>query len=139
MWRQQTLALRAKPRGFHLVTDEVLGQIIGLSHIKTGLVHLLLQHTSASLTLNENCDPTVRLDMERHFLRTIPDNADYQHDDEGPDDMPSHIKSSLLGVSLLLPIKDGRVLFGTWQGIWLGEHRIDGGSRRIVATLQGEQ
>jgi secondary thiamine-phosphate synthase enzyme len=138
MWRQQTLALKAKPRGFHLVTDEILGQLSGLSEVRTGLLHLLLQHTSASLTLNENCDPTVRHDMERHFLKTVPDNAAYEHDYEGPDDMPSHIKSSLLGVSLLLPVHRGQVQLGTWQGIWLGEHRIHGGSRKIIATLQGE-
>lgn len=138
MWFQQTLTLSARPRGFHLVTDDVLGQIRELSRINTGLLHLLLQHTSASLTLNENCDPTVRHDMERHFLASVPDNAVYEHDYEGPDDMPSHIKSSMLGVSLLLPVQRGRVQLGTWQGIWLGEHRIHGGSRKIVATLQGE-
>lgn len=138
MWFQKTLTLQAKPRGFHLVTDEVLGQLSRLSEVKTGLLHLLLQHTSASLTLNENCDPTVRQDMERHFLKTVPDNAAYEHDYEGPDDMPSHIKSSLLGVSLLLPVHRGQVQLGTWQGIWLGEHRIHGGSRKIIATLQGE-
>jgi len=138
MWYQQTLTLRARSRGFHLVTDEVLGQIRDLSRINVGLLHLLLQHTSASLTLNENCDPTVRSDMEQHFLKSIPDSARWEHDDEGPDDMPSHIKSSMLGVSLLLPVNHGRVQLGTWQGIWLGEHRIHGGSRKIIATLQGE-
>ncbi len=138
MWYQQTLTLRAQPRGFHLVTDEVLGQIPELSRVNIGLLHLLLQHTSASLTLNENCDSSVRRDMERHFLKNIPDNAAYEHDYEGADDMPSHIKSSTLGVSLLLPVKNGRVQLGTWQGIWLGEHRIHGGSRHIIATLQGE-
>lgn len=138
MWYQQTLTLRARSRGFHLVTDEVLGQIRDLPRINVGLLHLLLQHTSASLTLNENCDPTVRSDMEQHFLKSVPDDARWEHDDEGPDDMPSHIKSSLLGVSLLLPVNHGRVQLGTWQGIWLGEHRIHGGSRKIIATLQGE-
>ncbi|WP_312952064.1 secondary thiamine-phosphate synthase enzyme YjbQ [Superficieibacter sp.] len=138
MWHQQTLTLRAQPRGFHLITDEVLGQIRELSRVNIGLLHLLLQHTSASLTLNENCDPSVRRDMERHFLSTIPDDARWEHDDEGPDDMPSHVKSSTLGVSLLLPVQNGRVQLGTWQGIWLGEHRIHGGSRKIIATLQGE-
>jgi len=138
MWYQQTLTLRARSRGFHLVTDEVLGQIRDLPRIKVGLLHLLLQHTSASLTLNENCDPTVRSDMEQHFLKSVSDDARWEHDDEGPDDMPSHIKSSLLGVSLLLPVNHGRVQLGTWQGIWLGEHRIHGGSRKIIATLQGE-
>ncbi|NIY49519.1 secondary thiamine-phosphate synthase enzyme YjbQ [Cedecea colo] len=138
MWFQQTLTLKAKSRGFHLITDEVLGQLFRLSEVQTGLLHLLLQHTSASLTLNENCDPTVRQDMERHFLKTVPDNAAWEHDYEGPDDMPSHIKSSLMGVSLLLPVHRGQVQLGTWQGIWLGEHRIHGGSRKIIATLQGE-
>ncbi|MBB3322106.1 MULTISPECIES: secondary thiamine-phosphate synthase enzyme YjbQ [Atlantibacter] len=138
MWFQQTLVLKARPRGFHLVTDEVFSQIEGLSRIRVGLLHLLLQHTSASLTLNENCDASVRRDMERYFLQAAPDNGPWEHDYEGPDDMPSHIKSSTLGVSLMLPVNNGRVQLGTWQGIWLGEHRIDGGSRRIVATLQGE-
>lgn len=138
MWFQQTLTLSAKPRGFHLVTDEVLNQINDLYQLQTGLLHLLLQHTSASLTLNENCSPSVRRDMERYFLRAIPDSAPYEHDDEGPDDMPAHIKSSLLGASLILPVQRGRVVLGTWQGIWLGEHRIHGGSRKIIATLQGE-
>lgn len=138
MWYQQTLTLHAKPRGFHLVTDEILGQLAQMPRVEIGLLHLLLQHTSASLTLNENCDPTVRQDMERFFLKTVPDNGDYAHDDEGADDMPSHIKSSTLGVSLLLPVQKGRLMLGIWQGIWLGEHRIHGGSRRIIATLQGE-
>jgi secondary thiamine-phosphate synthase enzyme len=138
MWHQQTLTLGAKSRGFHLVTGEIVEQIPALAEVQTGLLHLLLQHTSASLTLNENCDPTVRSDMEQHFMRHVPENAPYQHDYEGPDDMPAHIKSSMLGVSLLLPVRRGRLVLGTWQGIWLGEHRIHGGSRHIVATLQGE-
>ncbi|NCH54310.1 secondary thiamine-phosphate synthase enzyme YjbQ [Cronobacter muytjensii] len=138
MWFQQTLTLTARPRGFHLITDEIVSQLPALAQVQTGLLHLLLQHTSASLTLNENCDPSVRRDMERHFLKAAPENASYEHDDEGPDDMPAHIKSSTLGVSLLLPVKPGRLLLGTWQGIWLGEHRNHGGSRRVVATLQGE-
>ncbi|AUX71370.1 secondary thiamine-phosphate synthase enzyme YjbQ [Erwinia pyrifoliae] len=138
MWYQQTLTLVAKPRGFHLVTDEIVGELRRLADVQTGLLHLLLQHTSASLTLNENCDPTVRSDMEQHFLRAIPENAPYQHDHEGADDMPAHIKSSLLGTSLMLPVSRGRLVLGTWQGIWLGEHRIHGGGRRIIATLQGD-
>ncbi|ELY7487902.1 YjbQ family protein [Cronobacter turicensis] len=138
MWFQQTLGLKARPRGFHLITDEIVSQLPVLSQVQVGLLHLLLQHTSASLTLNENCDPSVRRDMESHFLSAVPDNALYEHDDEGPDDMPAHIKSSSLGVSLILPVKQGHLLLGTWQGIWLGEHRNHGGSRRIIATLQGE-
>ncbi|MEN4929950.1 secondary thiamine-phosphate synthase enzyme YjbQ [Erwinia billingiae] len=138
MWYQQTITLSAKSRGFHLVTEEIVDELRRLSDVQVGLLHLLLQHTSASLTLNENCDPTVRSDMEQHFLRAVPENAPYKHDYEGADDMPAHIKSSLLGTSLLLPISRGRLLLGTWQGIWLGEHRVQGGSRQIVATLQGE-
>ncbi|EEE5336893.1 YjbQ family protein [Salmonella enterica] len=134
MWYQRTITLSEKPRGFHLITDEIIDKLSGLPPVETGLLHLLLLHTSASLTLNENCDPTVRADMERHFLKTVPDNAAYEHDD----DMPSHIKSSVLGVSLLLPVRQGRLQLGTWQGIWLGEHRIHGGPRKIIATLQGE-
>ncbi|EAR7915087.1 YjbQ family protein [Salmonella enterica] len=132
MWYQRTITLSEKPRGFHLITDEIVDKLSGLPPVETGLLHLLLLHTSASLTLNENCDPTVRADMERHFLKTVPDNAAYEHDYEGADDMPSHIKSSVLGV------RQGRLQLGTWQGIWLGEHRIHGGSRKIIATLQGE-
>lgn len=139
MWVQQTVTLKARSRGFHLITDEILGQLPDLSRVKTGLLHLLLQHTSASLTLNENCDPTVRQDMERHFLKAVPEDAPYEHDYEGPDDMPAHIKSSLLGVSLMLPVSHGRLQLGTWQGIWLGEHRIHGGARKIIATLQGDE
>ena len=139
MWVQQTVTLNARSRGFHLITDEILGQLPELSRVKTGLLHLLLQHTSASLTLNENCDPTVRQDMERHFLKAVPEDAPYEHDYEGPDDMPAHIKSSLLGVSLMLPVSHGRLQLGTWQGIWLGEHRIHGGARKIIATLQGDE
>ena len=138
MWYQKTLTLSAKSRGFHLVTDEILNQLADMPRVNIGLLHLLLQHTSASPTLNENCDPTVRHDMERFFLRTVPDNGNYEHDYEGADDMPSHIKSSMLGTSLVLPVHKGRIQTGTWQGIWLGEHRIHGGSRRIIATLQGE-
>lgn len=138
MWYQQTLILSAKSRGFHLVTEEIVIQLTHLHRLPIGLLHLLLQHTSASLTLNENCDPKVQTDMERHFLHQVPENALYQHNDEGPDDMPAHIKSSLLGASLTLPVRHGRLMLGTWQGIWLGEHRIHGRSRRIVATLQGE-
>lgn len=104
MWYQKTLTLSAKSRGFHLVTDEILNQLADMPRVNIGLLHLLLQHTSASLTLNENCDPTVRHDMERFFLRAVPDNGNYEHDYEGADDMPSHIKSSMLGTSLVLPV-----------------------------------
>ena len=122
----------------HYQEEIRLNQLADMPRVNIGLLHLLLQHTSASLTLNENCDPTVRHDMERFFLRAVPDNGNYEHDYEGADDMPSHIKSSMLGTSLVLPVHKGRIQTGTWQGIWLGVHRIHGGSRRIIATLQGE-
>ena len=139
MWHQQTIRLRARPRGFHLITDEIEQALPELQRVKTGMLHLLLQHTSASLTLNENADPTVRADFEAFFNRSVPENEPYyQHIHEGPDDLPAHFKSSLLGVSLMLPVTDGRINLGTWQGIYLGEHRNHGGSRRIIATLQGE-
>lgn len=139
MWCQQQIKLAPKRRGFHLVTDEILAQLPEIAGIQIGLAHLLLQHTSASLTLNENCDPDVRRDMEAHLGILAPESAlHYRHTSEGPDDMPAHIKSSLLGVSLQLPVSRGRLALGTWQGIWLGEHRDDGGSRRIIVTLQGE-
>lgn len=138
MWYQITLTLSPKSRGFHLITDEITQKLPQLSQCRIGMLHLLLQHTSASLTLNENCDPAVRTDMERHFLKHVPEHADYQHDYEGADDMPVHIKSSILGASLQLPVKEGTLALGTWQGIWLGEHRQHGGNRRIIATLYGE-
>lgn len=139
MWHQQIITLRARPRGFHLVTDEVEQALPELRRVQTGLLHLLLQHTSASLTLNENADPTVRADFEAFFSRAVPENEPYyQHIFEGPDDLPAHFKSSLLGVSLTLPVSGGQMALGTWQGIYLGEHRNQGGSRRIIATLQGE-
>ena len=139
MWQQCLLTLKPRSRGFHLVTDELVAKLPMLADYRIGMAHLLLQHTSASLTLNENCDPSVRSDMEAHLHRLAPEDAPhYRHTYEGADDMPSHIKSSLLGVSLTLPVHNGRLLLGTWQGIWLGEHRIHGGSRKIIATLQGE-
>lgn len=139
MWFQKSLALRPRARGFHLVTDEIEAALPEMAQLQTGLLHLLLQHTSASLSLNENADPTVRQDFESFFNRTVRENEPwYRHDYEGPDDMPAHIKSSLLGTSLMLPISQGRLVLGTWQGIYLGEHRNSGGSRQLVATLQGE-
>ncbi len=138
MWHQQSIQLRARSRGFHLVTDEIEQALPEMRKVKTGLLHLLLQHTSASLTLNENADPTVRSDFEAFFNRAVPENEPYyQHTYEGPDDLPAHFKSSILGVSLMLPVTNGRLNLGTWQGIYLGEHRDHGGSRLILATLQG--
>ncbi|MFQ1694363.1 secondary thiamine-phosphate synthase enzyme YjbQ [Aeromonas veronii] len=139
MWQQCLLTLKPRSRGFHLVTDELVAKLPMLADYRVGMAHLLLQHTSASLTLNENCDPSVRSDMEAHLHRLAPEDAPYyRHTYEGPDDMPAHIKSSLLGVSLQLPVRDGQLALGTWQGIWLGEHRIDGGARKVLVTLQGE-
>lgn len=123
-WYQTTITLRARPRGFHLVTDEILEQIPEIRNIDVGILHLFIQHTSASLTINENADPTVRDDMESHMNAVVPEDAPYyRHVFEGPDDMPAHIKSSLLGASICLPIRDGRPALGTWQGIYLCEHR----------------
>ncbi len=138
IWHQQTLRLTSKPRGFHLVTDEIVSQIDQITDIRIGLLHIHILHTSASLTLNENADPTVRADFETHFTRAVPEDSSlYQHTLEGPDDMTSHIKASLLGSSLTLPIRNGRLALGTWQGIYLCEHRNNGGSRSLVATLTG--
>lgn len=137
-WSQKTVQLSPKKRGFHLVTDEVIAQL-ELDDISVGLMHVFIQHTSASLTLNENASPDVRGDFERHVRRMVPDGADYfQHTLEGPDDMPAHIKASLLGFSLSIPIKDGRPVLGTWQGIYLCEHRERGGSRKLTVTVHGE-
>lgn len=139
MWLQKAFSLSAKPRGFHLVTDEVVRHLPELKNIEVGLLHLFIQHTSASLSLNENADPTVRQDLESHFNRMVPERAPYyRHDYEGDDDMPAHIKNCLLGSSLTLPITGGRLNLGVWQGIYLCEHRNHGGSRRLVVTLQGE-
>lgn len=138
MWLQKQIQLRARRRGFHLITDEVLQQIPEIGSIRVGLAHFLLQHTSASLSLNENADGSVRRDMESHFNQLAPENAPYyEHTFEGADDMPAHIKSGLLGTELTLPIADGRLLLGTWQGLYLGEHRNHAGPRSLVVTVQG--
>ena len=138
IWEQTFIELGARPRGFHLVTSEVLAQAPDLSHCQVGLLHLFIQHTSASLAINENADPDVRGDLERHFNVMVPERAPhYEHVMEGPDDMPAHIKSTLIGSSLTLPVNQGRLALGTWQGIYLCEHRDRAGGRRLVATLQG--
>ena len=140
MWTQKTIRLQAKPRGFHLVTREVVDQLPELAGFRIGMAHFFIQHTSASLSINENADPDVRRDMEAHFNHFVPENQPYYaHTLEGADDMSAHIKSSTLGCSLSIPIRDGRLLLGTWQGIYLGEHRNRAGSRTIVVTMQGEQ
>ncbi|MCF2910316.1 MULTISPECIES: secondary thiamine-phosphate synthase enzyme YjbQ [Pseudoalteromonas] len=138
-WHQTHITLRPRQRGFHLIDDEVLTQLPQLSYYKVGLLHLFIQHTSASLTLNENADPTVRMDMESHFNHFVPERQSYyRHDYEGDDDMPAHIKSSTLGCEVTIPVSQGRLQLGTWQGIYLGEHRDHAGSRSIVATLHGQ-
>jgi len=138
-WIQRQFRLSPRPRGFHLVTDEIVRQLPELRSIERGLLHLFIHHTSASLTINENADPSVRDDFESHFDVLAPEHArHYTHDAEGPDDMPAHIKSALLGCSVTIPVTDGRLNLGTWQGVYLGEHRDRGGARTIVATLMGE-
>lgn len=135
MIQQHEFALRAYPRGFHLITNEVLS-VINIQGIEAGLLHVFIKHTSASLTINENADPTVRADFESHFNKFIPENAPYyKHDYEGSDDMPAHLKSSTLGSSVTIPITNGRLNLGTWQGIYFGEHRDRGGSRSFVVTV----
>jgi len=138
MWLQKQIQLGARERGFHLITDEVLQKFPEMGSVKVGLAHFLLQHTSASLSLNENADSSVRRDMESHFNQLAPENAVYyEHTFEGADDMPAHIKSGLLGTELTLPISDGKLMLGTWQGLYLGEHRNHAGPRTIVVTVQG--
>lgn len=139
MWQQQHIILKPKPRGYHLITEEIVGQLAMLREIEIGLLHLFIQHTSASLLLNENADPTVRQDLETHINKMVPDDAPhYIHTYEGPDDMPAHIKCAMLGSGVQIPICQGRLGLGTWQGIYLGEHRIDGGARKVLATIQGQ-
>jgi secondary thiamine-phosphate synthase enzyme len=139
VWIQQQVRLKPRPRGFHLVTDEIMGGVPDLASLEVGMALVFMQHTSASLTINENASPDVRRDFAAWFDRAVPDGADYfAHTLEGPDDMPAHIKSSLTGVSLVLPVQDGRLALGTWQGIYLCEHRDDGGSRRVLVTAFGE-
>jgi secondary thiamine-phosphate synthase enzyme len=139
VWIQQQVTLRARPRGFHLVTDEIVSGAPELGSLSVGLALVFMQHTSASLTINENASPEVRRDFAAWFDRAVPDGAPYfAHTLEGPDDMPAHIKSSLTGASLALPVRDGRLALGTWQGIYLCEHRDDGGARRVLVTAFGE-
>ena len=139
MWLQRVVHLSARPRGFHLVASEVEDALPELGEMAVGLLHLLIQHTSASLALNENASPDVRRDFESWFDEAVPERAPYwTHTLEGEDDMPAHIKAALLGPSLTLPIREGRLALGTWQGIYLCEHRDHGGPRSVVATIWGE-
>ncbi|MGN6640703.1 MAG: secondary thiamine-phosphate synthase enzyme YjbQ [Mucilaginibacter sp.] len=136
---QQSIRLRERKRGFNLVTDEVVHALPQIGEIKTGMCQVFIQHTSASLCINENADPTVRMDFEMYFNKIVPENdPDYRHDDEGPDDMPAHLKAAMLGSSVSIPIRNGRLALGTWQGIYLCEHRNHGGQRSIVITAWGE-
>lgn len=139
MWLQKELNLPAQRRGFHLITDNVLQALPELKQMNIGLLNILIKHTSASLTINENADPTVRKDFESFFNRIAPEDQPYYlHNDEGSDDLPAHLKSSILGAALNIPITRGRLNLGIWQGIYLCEHRNNGGKRCLVLTLQGE-
>jgi len=139
MYHQKVITLKPRPRGFHIITQEILNELSEIKEVKVGLLNLFIQHTSASLTINENVSSDVRRDMERHFNKMVPENASYyEHTFEGSDDMPAHIKSSLLGPSLTIPVTNGKLNLGTWQGIYLCEHRDNGGPRRIVITIIGE-
>ena len=139
MWLQKEIHLKPRARGFHLVTGELMQELPELSDFKIGMMNVFIMHTSASLTINEHADPTVRQDFESYFSRAVPeDEPYYRHQDEGSDDLPAHIKSSLLGNSLNIPISEGQPKLGIWQGIYLCEHRNHGGSRRIIVTVQGE-
>ncbi|MEQ9424356.1 MAG: secondary thiamine-phosphate synthase enzyme YjbQ [Cyclobacteriaceae bacterium] len=136
---QKEVTLKPYPRGFHLITDEIINAIPEIRKVQVGILHVFIKHTSASLTINENADPTVRLDFESHFNKFVPENAPYyKHTFEGPDDMPAHIKSSLLGSSVSIPITNGKLNLGTWQGIYLCEHRDHGESRKLIVTTLGE-
>ncbi|MFC4209675.1 secondary thiamine-phosphate synthase enzyme YjbQ [Pedobacter lithocola] len=136
---QQAFALRERKRGFHLITDDIINAFPEIKTLKTGICQIFIQHTSASLTINENADPTVRLDFEMFFNKSVPENdPDYEHDYEGSDDMPAHLKAALLGNSVTIPIKNGKLAFGTWQGIYLCEHRNYGGQRNVIVTAWGE-
>ena len=136
---QQSMQLKERKRGFHLITAEVLQSLPQISEIKTGICQVFIQHTSASLTINENADPTVRKDFEMYFNKAVPENDPaYLHESEGPDDMPAHLKAAMLGSSVMIPVKNGRLALGTWQGIYLCEHRNYGGQRSLVITVFGE-
>ena len=139
MWMQKNINIKSISRGFHIITDQVIDQIPEIKSINIGILHLFIKHTSASLTINENADKTVRNDFEEHFNEMVPeDQSYYQHTYEGPDDMPAHLKASILGSSISIPISNGHLNMGTWQGIYLCEHRNNAFQRKMVATIQGE-
>jgi secondary thiamine-phosphate synthase enzyme len=137
-WFQRSLELAPQPRGFHVVTREVIAALPELTEIQTGLLHVFVQHTSASLTINENADPDVPTDLEASLATIAPEDFPYRHTCEGPDDMPAHVKTSLMGSSLTIPVSQGALCLGTWQGIYFCEHRRRGGRRRLILTLWGE-
>ena len=139
MWIQKTLRLPAARRGFHLVTREIVDAVPELGSVGVGWMQVFIQHTSASLTINENADPDVRIDFETAMNHAVPESLSYVHTLEGPDDMPAHVKSSMMGASVMIPIGDGRLQLGTWQGIYLCEHRDRASGRRVVITIQGEE
>ena len=135
---QQAIRLTERRRGFHIITSEIINALPEIGEIKTGICQVFIQHTSASLSINENADPTVRKDFEMYFNKAVPENdPDYMHDDEGPDDMPAHLKAALLGSSVTIPIRNGRLALGTWQGIYLCEHRNYGEGRKLIITAWG--
>ena len=139
MWFQKEISISPKPRGFHIITNDILNNISVMSTVKNGILNLFIKHTSASLTINENADTTVRSDFESHFNYLVPEKQGYySHTMEGSDDMPAHLKSSILGSSIDIPITNGNLNLGPWQGIYLCEHRNRGGSRKIVATINGD-
>ena len=139
MWVQKEITLPRNPRGFHIITDHIIRELPQIKDISAGLLHVFIKHTSASLTINEDADPTVRIDFESHFNETVPENAPYyRHTLEGSDDMPAHLKSAILGSSVSIPIGGGKLNLGTWQGIYLCEHRDHGGGRRIILTVNGD-
>ena len=139
IWEQATIRLSSYRRGFHLITSEIKQAMPAIDQIEVGLLHLFIQHTSASLSINENADPDVPVDLEMAFNKIAPENFPYIHTMEGPDDMPAHVKTAMLGASLTIPINSGRLLLGTWQGIYLCEHRNQANGRNIVATVQGSE
>lgn len=138
-WTQRIVTLPAQKRGFHLITREIITNLPELARTTVGLLHVFIQHTSASLTINENADPDVLVDLEASFSAIAPEDFPYQHTLEGPDDMPAHVKAALLGSSVTVPVTNGQLCLGTWQGIYLCEHRNNGGRRKLVLTLSGEQ
>lgn len=138
IWIQKAISLTAKPRGFHLITREVINKLPGLKTLQIGTLNVFIQHTSASISIGENADSTVRDDLESHFNRYVPEDAPYyRHDYEGSDDMPAHIKNCIIGSNLMIPVTDGQLNLGTWQGIYLCEHRNHGGNRTFILTLNG--